>query len=102
MENWLEHDAWWQTYLDQWTTVPFHDLIAAVAILGTALLLGIAAARLACRYLLPALTPRHADVIAPRLMAITRAGVMALVLTAFLGVREIGRASCRERVSYHV
>ncbi|MES3154958.1 mechanosensitive ion channel family protein [Sphingomonas faeni] len=89
LENRLEHDAWWQTYLDQWTALPFHDLISAVAILSTALLLGIIAARLACRYLLPALAPRHADVIAPRLMAIARAGVTALVLTAFLGIRGL-------------
>jgi len=89
LENRLEHDAWWQTYLNRWTALPFHDLISAVAILSTALLLGIAAARLACRYLLPALAPRYADMMAPRLMAITRAGVSALVLTAFLGIRGL-------------
>jgi small-conductance mechanosensitive channel len=69
--------------------LPFHDLMAATAILGTALLLGIIAARLACRYLLPALTPKHASGISPRLTALTRAGVAALVLTAFLGVRGL-------------
>ena len=89
LENRLKHDAWWQTYLDHWTALPFYDLISAVAILSTALLLGIVAARLACRYLVPVLAPRHADVIALRLMAITRAGVTALVLTAFLGVRGL-------------
>jgi small-conductance mechanosensitive channel len=85
----MEQSAWWQTYLDRWTALPFHDLIAAAAILGFALLLGIAAGRLACRYILPALTPKHAGVIAPRLKALTRAGVVALVLTAFLGVRGL-------------
>ncbi|MEG3085112.1 mechanosensitive ion channel [Sphingomonas sp. PB2P12] len=87
LEDSVEHDTWWRTYLDQWTALPFHDLISAAAILGVALLLGIAAARLACRYILPALTPKHASVISPRLMALTRAGVTALVLTAFLGIR---------------
>ncbi|BCA64035.1 hypothetical protein NI18_04130 [Sphingomonas sp. HMP9] len=69
--------------------MPFHDLIAAVAILSVALLLGVAAGRLACRYLIPALAPRHASVISPRLMALTRSGVTALVLTAFLGIRGL-------------
>ena len=63
--------------------MPFHDLIAAAAILGTALLLGLIAARLACRYVLPALTPKYASGISARLAALTRAGVAALVLTAF-------------------
>ncbi len=85
----MEHVALWQTYLDRWTALPFHDLIAAVAILSIALLLGIVAARLACRYLLPALAPKYADVISSRLMALTRSGVTALVLAAFLGIRGL-------------
>jgi len=76
--------------MGRWWALPFHDLIAATAILGTALLLGMVAARLACRYLLPALTPQHASGISPRLAALTRAGGAALVLTAFLGVGGMG------------
>ncbi|MFD1950285.1 mechanosensitive ion channel family protein [Sphingomonas arantia] len=82
----LEQGAWWQVYLDRWSALPFHDLIAAAAILGTALLLGVVSARLACRYLLPVLTPKHASGIAPRLTALTRSAVAALALTAFLGI----------------
>ena len=85
----MEHDAWWQTYLDGWTALPFHDLIAAIAILGTALLLGVLAARISCRYLLPALAPRQADIFSSRLMALTRSGMTALVLAAFLGIRGL-------------
>jgi small-conductance mechanosensitive channel len=85
----LDHVAWWQSYLNRWAALPFHDLIAAVAILSTALLLGVLAARLACRYLLPALAPKYADVISWRLMALTRSGVTALVLAAFLGIRGL-------------
>jgi small-conductance mechanosensitive channel len=83
----LKYEVWWQSYLDRWMALALHDLIAAAAILGTALLLGVVAGRLACRHILPALTPKHADVISPRLMALTRAAVIALVLTAFLGIR---------------
>lgn len=93
LESRLEHDAWWQTYLDGWTALPFHDLIAAAAILSTALLLGVLAARLACRYLLPALEPRQADVISSRLMALARSGVTAMVLAAFLGVRGLDQGA---------
>ncbi|WP_082463476.1 mechanosensitive ion channel family protein [Sphingomonas sp. Leaf34] len=85
----MDHVAWWQSYLNRWAALPFHDLIAAVAILSTALLLGVLAARLACRYLLPALAPKYADVISSRLMALTRSGVTALVLAAFLGIRGL-------------
>jgi len=93
VESRLEHDAWWQTYLDGWTALPFHDLIAAAAILSTALLLGVLTARLACRYLLPALAPRQADIISSRLMALTRSGVTALILAAFLGVRVLDQGA---------
>jgi small-conductance mechanosensitive channel len=85
----LDHVAWWQSYLNRWAALPFHDLIAAVAILSTALLLGVLAARLACRYFLPALAPKYADVISSRLMELTRSGVTALVLAAFLGIRGL-------------
>ncbi|KQN27593.1 hypothetical protein [Sphingomonas sp. Leaf38] len=85
----MDHVAWWQSYLNRWAALPFHDLIAAVAILSTALLLGVLAARLACRYLLPALAPKYADVISSRLMALTRSGVTALILAAFLGIRGL-------------
>ncbi|MDX3910142.1 MAG: mechanosensitive ion channel [Sphingobium sp.] len=86
----MDHSEWWQTYMDRWSAMPFHDLIAAAAILGTALLLGLIAARLACQYVLPALTPKHASGISARLAALTRAGVAALVLTAFLGIGGMG------------
>ncbi|RZL20514.1 MAG: mechanosensitive ion channel [Sphingomonas sp.] len=85
VESRLEHDAWWQTYLDGWTALPFHDLIAAAAILSTALLLGVLAARLACRYLLPALAPRQADVISSRLMSLIAAALLFIVLASRLG-----------------
>jgi small-conductance mechanosensitive channel len=90
LETALDQSTWWQTYRDRWSALPFHDLIAATAILATALLLGLIAARLACRYLLPVLTPKHASGISPRLSALTRAAVAALVLTAFLGIGGMG------------
>lgn len=79
----------WQGLLERWAALPYHDLVIAAAILGLALLLGIFAARLACRYLLPALAPQIAAGIAPRLKTLTRSGVAALVLAAFLGVHGL-------------
>lgn len=73
--------------------MPFHDLIAAAAILGAALLLGLIAARVACRYVLPALAPKHASGISSRLAGLTRAGVAALVLTASLGIGGMGQGA---------
>lgn len=85
----MRQDTWWQTYLERWAALPYHDLVAAAAILAAALLMGVIAGRLACQYILPALAPRHASVISPRLRPFMRAGVAALVLTAFLGVRGL-------------
>lgn len=79
----------WQGLLERWAAIPYHDLVVAGAILGIALLLGLFAARLACRYLLPALPPHVAASIAPRLKSLTRSGVAALVLAAFLGVHGL-------------
>lgn len=84
----MEHSAGWQTYMDWWVALPSHDLIIAAAILSLALLVGIFAARMTCRYL-PALVPKHASVIAPRLMAVTRSSVVVLILTAFLGIHGL-------------
>ncbi len=86
----MEGYTWLQPLNDRWALFPAQGLLAAVAILGVALLLATVVARLACRYLLPLLPSELAAAIAPRLRAVTRGVVATIILAAFMGVRGLG------------